>query len=114
MPPRLNNRVAVVTGGGHGIGKVYCQGLAREGAAIVVAELGPEAAERVADDLNEFGHDALGIQTDVADQTSILSMVERATQRFGHVDVLINNAAIFASVPMSRLPIEEITVEEWC
>jgi 3-oxoacyl-[acyl-carrier protein] reductase len=40
-------------------------------------------------------------------------MVERATQRFGHIDVLINNAAIFASVPMSRLPIEEITVEEW-
>ena len=113
MPTRLHDRVAVVTGGGHGIGKAYCQGLAKEGAAIVVAELDAEAAQRVADDLNEFGHDALGIQTDVADQTSIQSMVERATQQFGHIDVLVNNAAIFASVPMSRLPIEEITVEEW-
>jgi 3-oxoacyl-[acyl-carrier protein] reductase len=113
MPLRLQDRVAVVTGGGHGIGKAYCQGLAKEGAAVIVAELDGEAAQRVADDLNEFGHDALGIQTDVADQTSVNSMVERATQQFGHVDVLVNNAAIFASVPMSRLPIEEITVDEW-
>jgi 3-oxoacyl-[acyl-carrier protein] reductase len=113
MPLRLHERVAVVTGGGHGIGKAYCHGLAKEGAAVVVAELDPEAAKQVAEDLKEFGHEALGIPTDVADQNSVRAMVENATQQFGHVDILINNAAIFASVPMSRTPIEAITVDEW-
>jgi len=113
VPARLQDRVAVVTGGGHGIGRAYCHGLAREGAALVIAELDADAAQQVADDLREFGHDALSVPTDVANEQSVSNMVSQASARFGRVDILINNAAVFASVPMSRVPIEEITVDEW-
>ena len=110
---RLSGRVAVVTGGGHGIGRAYCQGLATQGAGVVVAEIDADAAQKTAEDLKEFGHDALGIRTDVSSAESVQEMVTRATEHFGHLDVLVNNAAVFASVPMSRTPIEEVSVEEW-
>lgn len=80
---------------------------------MVVAELDSDAAERVAEDLKEFGHDALAVRTDVSDEKSVSDMVAQATAQFGHVDILVNNAAIFVSVPMSRKPIEDVSVEEW-
>ncbi|MBV9323683.1 MAG: 3-oxoacyl-ACP reductase FabG [Chloroflexi bacterium] len=110
---RLSGRVAIVTGGGHGIGRAYCHALASQGAGLVVAEIDAEAARKTAEDLMEFGHDALGISTDVSLADSVGEMVARATEHFGHVDVLVNNAAVFASVPMSRTPIEDISVDEW-
>jgi 3-oxoacyl-[acyl-carrier protein] reductase len=112
---RLSGRVAIVTGGGHGIGRAYYHGLASQGAGVVIAEIDADAAQRTADDLMELyqAHDALAIATDVSSPSSVEEMVARATQHFGHLDVLVNNAAVFASVPMSRAPIEDVTVEEW-
>src|SRR5919199_5936961 len=107
MAHRLDGRVAVITGGGHGIGKAYCEGLAAEGAGIVIAEIDAAAAEKTADELQEFGHDALAVRTDVSDEGSVTEMVARANEHFGHIDVLVNNAAVFASIPMSRVPIEQ-------
>jgi 3-oxoacyl-[acyl-carrier protein] reductase len=102
-----------VTGGGHGIGKVYCEGLAREGAAIVVAEIDGDAAERTATGLRTSGAKALEVQTDVADERSVQQMADRTLQAFGRIDVLVNNAAVFATIPISRVPLEQISVEEW-
>src|SRR3954470_13968218 len=86
---RLDGRVAIITGGGHGIGKAYAQRLAEEGAKIVIAELDGPAGERVAAELG-----GLAIRTDVASEKSATEMALRTVQRFGRIDVLVNNAAI--------------------
>jgi len=113
MAGRLTGKVAIVTGGGHGIGKAYALGLAGEGAKVVVAEIDASAAEAVAADLKRRGFEAIAVRTDVADPTSVAAMVERAVGAFGRIDILVNNAAIFATVPMSRSPFDEIEIEEW-
>ncbi len=110
---RLEGRVAIVTGGGHGIGRAYALRLASEGARLVIAELDEAAAHAVAAELQAAGHEALGLRTDVADKASCEQMAQAALQRFGRIDVLVNNAAIFATVPMSRSPFDQIAVDEW-
>src|SRR3954452_19951477 len=105
---RLEGRVAIVTGGGHGIGKAYARRLAEDGAAVVIAELDGSAAERVAAEIG-----GLAVATDGADKPSVDNMARRALERFGRIDVLVNNAAIFATVPMSRAPFDEIDPAEW-
>jgi 3-oxoacyl-[acyl-carrier protein] reductase len=113
MSHRLDGRVSIVTGGGHGIGKVYCEGLAAEGSAVVVAEIDGDAAERVASDLRAAGARAIEVKTDVADEHSAQHMAERTLSAFGRIDVLVNNAAVFATIPISRVPLEQISVAEW-
>jgi 3-oxoacyl-[acyl-carrier protein] reductase len=113
MGTRLDGRVAIVTGGGHGIGKAYCFGLGSEGAKIAVAEIDSEAAERTAAELEVAGVEALALPTDVAREASTQAMAAKTLQRFGQIDVLVNNAAVFATIPISRVPLEEVSVEEW-
>jgi 3-oxoacyl-[acyl-carrier protein] reductase len=110
---RLNGKVAIVTGGGHGIGAAYCEGLAREGATVAVAELDAKAAHAVAEKLGKDGHRALAVPTDVAQEASTKAMAAEVVKAFGRIDVLINNAAIFATIPMTRGLIDEISPEEW-
>jgi len=113
MGGRLEGRVAIVTGGGHGIGKAYAARLASEGAKVVIAELDGKAADAVAAELSTAGHAAIAVCTDVADRASVDAMARAAVERFGRIDVLVNNAAIFATIPMSRAPFDEIEPEEW-
>ena len=105
---RLEGRVAIVTGGGHGIGKAYARRLAEEGAAVVIAELDAAAAERVAAEVG-----GLAVRTDVAEEASVAGMAGRAIERYGRIDILVNNAAIFATVPMSRVPFDQLDPAEW-
>ena len=105
---RLDGRVAIVTGGGHGIGKAYARRLADEGAAVVIAELDAPAGERVAAEVG-----GLAVRTDVSEEASVAEMARRTLERYGRVDILVNNAAIFATVPMSRAPFDEIDPAEW-
>jgi 3-oxoacyl-[acyl-carrier protein] reductase len=113
MKGRLEGRVAIVTGGGHGIGKAYATRLAAEGAKVVIAEIDEHAAQEVARALSAAGHEALGVRTDVSDPDSVGLMAAAAIERFGRIDVLVNNAAIFATVPMSRSPFDQIGTDEW-
>jgi len=106
---RLEGRVAIVTGGGHGIGKFYARRLAEEGARLVIAEIDGKAAERVAGEISG----AIALRTDVSDQGSVDAMAATTIERFGRIDVLVNNAAIFATVPMSRSPFDQIDPAEW-
>ena len=113
MAGRLEGRVAIVTGGGHGIGKAYALGLAREGANVVIAEIDGAAGEAVAAELTRQRFAATAVRTDVADPASVEAMTRRAVAAYGGIDVLVNNAAIFATVPMSRAPFDQIEIEEW-
>jgi 3-oxoacyl-[acyl-carrier protein] reductase len=113
MKKRLEGRVAIVTGGGHGIGKAYAHRLAEEGAKIVIAEIDGAAAERLVAELERAGFEALGLRTDVADGASVEEMARRTLERFGRIDILVNNAAVFATVPMSRAPFDQIDPAEW-
>ncbi len=110
---RLQDRVIVVTGGAHGIGRAYCEGLAREGARVVVADIDPQGAEESARALSAAGHEALAVCADVAEPGSVAEMAEATIAHFGRIDGLINNAAVFQRPAMSRVPFDQIPVEEW-
>ena len=110
---RLKDRVIIVTGGAHGIGRAYWEGLAQEGARVVVADIDAPAAEEAAQAMGEGGHDALAVATDVSDPAAAEHMAGAAVERFGRIDGLVNNAAVFQRPSMSRGPFEEIPVEEW-
>ncbi len=108
---RLENRVAIVTGSGYGIGKHYAIGLAKEGASVVVADIAFDAAESVAEEIKSNGGKALALYVDVADEKGVKKMASDAAEAFGRIDILVNNAALFAEI--DRKPWTEITVEEW-
>ena len=106
---KLAGRVAIVTGGGRGIGRAVAQRFASEGAAIVLAATGRDALEETAGALRAAGARALVHATDVADESAVARMVAAAIAEFGRVDVLVNNAGI--SGPTA--PIVELDRGEW-
>jgi 3-oxoacyl-[acyl-carrier protein] reductase len=110
----LKDKVVIVTGGGHGIGKAYCLGFGQSGARVVIADIDKPAADQVsAEIMRQKGAQALALHTDVADERSTKDMAAAVFQHFGRIDVLINNAAIFATIPMNRGRIETIDPAEW-
>ncbi len=109
---RLLARVAVVTGGGQGIGAAYALGLARQGARVAIADVNGEAATAMANKLNAGGYDATGLCTDVSDESSVEAMVQAVVRRFGGIDILVNNAGIFASL-MPKRNFWDIQPSDW-
>jgi 3-oxoacyl-[acyl-carrier protein] reductase len=110
----LKDKVAIVTGGGHGIGRAYCLGFAEAGAKVVVADIDAPAAEKVAGEVvKQFDGKALGIKVDVANEDSAKEMAKKTLDHFGKLDILINNAAIFSTIPMNRGGIDTIDPAEW-
>jgi 3-oxoacyl-[acyl-carrier protein] reductase len=110
----LQDKVAIVTGGGHGIGRAYCLGFGGAGAKVVAADIDEPAALKVAKEVNaQTDAKALGIKVDVADERSTQTMAQTVLDQFGRIDILVNNAAIFATIPMNRGGIDTIDPAEW-
>ncbi len=95
----LNGQVAIVTGGGGGIGRAIALTLAQAGADIVILDIVPERCDEVAARVHELGRKALPLPTDVADTEQVRRAVEQAEQTFGRIDILINNAGGVSGKP---------------
>ena len=105
----LTGKVAVVTGAGSGIGHGIARYLAGAGADVVIADLSPEAGARVADELNALRPaSALALRTDVSDEASVAATMRASIERFGRVDILVNDAGIFPTTPIA-----EMTLQDW-
>jgi len=113
MALRLEDKVCIVTGGAHGIGRAYCLRFAEEGARVVVADIDHTAAQQVAHEIEALGREALALPVDVADGKSCEAMAAATIERFGRIDVLVTNAAIFATIPISRVAFDQIDEGEW-
>jgi len=107
----LAGKVAVVTGGGQGIGRGYALGLAGHGADVVVADINEERGKAVAGEIGALGRKSLFCRVDVSDAESSKEMARVVGDRFGGLDILVNNAAMFAGLPSAS--VEEMSEDLW-
>src|ERR1051325_10362967 len=103
---RLKDKVAIVTGGGIGLGRAYCKALAAEGAKVVVADIQDAAAQTVADEVQ-----GVAVRVDVTSADETQAMAARVLEAYGAIDVLVNNAGMYSSI--AKRPFTEIPLEEW-
>lgn len=108
---RLSGRVAIVTGAGQGIGRGIALVFAREGARVVIGEIKEHRARRTADEIVTAGGEAFAVATDVADRDEVFRLVDETVERYGSVDILVNNAqAMHARTPVAALTDEQVDV----
>lgn len=108
---RLKDKVAIVTGGGAGLGQAIAQRFAREGARVTIAEIDPATGEGTAAAIKAAGGEALFVKTDVAAEDQVQAMVQATLARYGRIDILVNNAAIIVYQKEARA--HELTNEVW-
>ena len=106
---KLKDRVAIITGSAQGIGAAYARAMAAEGARVAIADILDGTS--LAKEIEAAGGRAMAVQVNVADETSVLAMAEAVNEHFGRIDILVNNAAVYASLQLK--PFSEIDVAEW-
>jgi len=106
---RFKGKIAIVTGGGQGIGKAVAQGLASEGASVVVSDINITAANKTVEEIKEsYQAETFAVETDVKKKEAIHNLVALAEKEFERIDILFNSAGI-----CKRIDIEDISEEEW-
>jgi len=105
----LSGKVALVTGGGSGIGRSICEGMAEFGADVVCCDIYQERALETIGLISKFGHRTMALQADISVPADVDSMVNQIVQQWGTIDILVNNAAILPP----EAPVHEITKESW-
>ena len=108
---RLHDRVAIVTGGGGGMGRGICACLTREGAHVVVADVDLDRARQTAAAAEQAGRRGLAVTCDVTDEAACTALVQQALEAFGQVDIVVNNAGHFGA--NLALPFTNLTEEDW-
>ena len=101
------NKVAMVTGGGQGIGEAICKRLAKDGFSVSVADLNYENANKVAEDIRNDGGKAIAIKVDVADREGVFAAVEKTTNELDGFDVIVNNAGVGPTTPIDTITPEQ-------
>ena len=101
---RLDGKVAVITGGAGGMGKIHAKLFVAEGAKVVIADLSSSDGEKTAE---ELGEQAIFIELDVTDEENWTSLVEKTEERFGPINILVNNAGIVVSKSIQDTSLED-------
>jgi sorbitol-6-phosphate 2-dehydrogenase len=105
---RLKNKIALVTGGGQGLGQAICQRLAAEGAHVVVADLNEETAAATARDIAaETGRQTLAVTVDVTNEAQVEAMVAQTLEKFGRLDIVVSNAGVLMAEDITEFPAEK-------
>lgn len=110
---RLQNKVAIITGAAHGIGRAYARRFAQEGAHVVIADIDELGGDRAAKAIIDEGGSAWARATDVRSYSNVEGLMRETLERLGRVDVLLNNAAIYVTQELWKGPVEELALEEW-
>ncbi|WP_308909106.1 SDR family NAD(P)-dependent oxidoreductase [Pseudokordiimonas caeni] len=100
---KLQDRVAIVTGAGGGLGRCHALMLASHGAKVIVNDMNGDSAKRVADDIRAGGGEAIGVQASVTDEAQVAAMVTKAMNAWGRVDILVNNAGILRDKSFAKM-----------
>jgi NAD(P)-dependent dehydrogenase (short-subunit alcohol dehydrogenase family) len=111
MHVELNDQVAIVTGGAHGIGQAIAHSLAANGARVIIVDIDGMAGERTASEISAVGGTCLAFEGDVSALEQMTRVVEQVLDRFGRIDILVNNAGI--NTRSDRVPIHEYSLEDW-
>ncbi|MCB0207651.1 MAG: SDR family NAD(P)-dependent oxidoreductase, partial [Anaerolineae bacterium] len=106
---RLQDKVAIITGGGTGIGEATSHRFVEEGAKVAVFDVNEEAGKGTVDDVSKAGGEAIFVKVDVSDESNVASGIAEVLAKWGKIDILVNNAAI----PGVNKYAHEVTVEEW-
>jgi len=110
---RLKDKVTIITGAAHGIGKAYARRFAEEGAHVVIADSDAEAGQATAKAIADIGSSAWSRTTDVRNFLNVQGLMQDTAKKFGRIDVLLNNAAIYVTQKLWKGPVEELALEEW-
>ena len=105
---RLLNKVAIITGGGRGIGEATAKKFIKEGAKVVIADINQEDIERTVEEIREMGGEVEGIYVDVTKMESVNRMIEFTLEKFGRLDILVNNAGITMDATLLKM-----TEDQW-
>jgi len=111
MSLALEDRVAIITGAGRGLGRAFALRFAEEGAKLLLPDISLERAEGTAKEIRAKGGEAIAMETDISDENATKKMAEKVMQQYGKVDILLNNAAIWYGLNMT--PWDAWTVDEW-